>query len=256
MVCRLSLDKPIGHFGDTITVMNVHMHNNLANNLGPGKLQPFGQWIYDLCKQYEVDVLMGDFNMSFFRVIPEFRSRGANIDLAASYFWRTEDGVPAADSCGIFRLGKPGEYKLEFGPDQLPAFLKMAAVADDKSKPIHVHKENGGPGQPLVRFLPKGMLVNDKVAETLRPSFESGTAVTALQSAPPHKSHGILRIQEKWMDVNLWRIGGANYKGSHFPVVFFTKNPGRRSPDAADRRRRSQNQKTWGQGSAAVAVDP
>ncbi len=35
-----------------------------------------------------VDVILGDFNMACFKVIPELRSRGINIDLLAWYPWR------------------------------------------------------------------------------------------------------------------------------------------------------------------------
>ena len=60
--------------------------------------------------------------------------------------------------------------------------------------------------------------------------------------------HRVLKLVEKRLDVNLWRIGGKNHKGSHFPVVFFTKNPCRRSPDACERRRRKQleGKSDWG----------
>ena len=52
-------------------------------------------------QEYDVKVLMGDFNMALFRVIPELRSRGVTIDLAAWYPWKSAEGVQMADSCGI-----------------------------------------------------------------------------------------------------------------------------------------------------------
>ena len=55
---------------------------------------------------------MGDFNMSLFRVIPELRSRGAVIDLGAWYPWKSLEGEPMSDSCGIFFVGLPGVYAL------------------------------------------------------------------------------------------------------------------------------------------------
>ena len=60
--------------------------------------------------------------------------------------------------------------------------------------------------------------------------------------------HRVLKIVEKRLDVNLWRIGGKNHKCSYFPVVFSTKNPCRRSPDACERRRRKQleGKSEWG----------
>ena len=67
--------------------------------------------------EHKVGVLVGDFNMSFM-VIPGLRSRGATIDLAAWYPWKTSLGTPCADSCDIFCLRKPGVFKLEVGlPD-------------------------------------------------------------------------------------------------------------------------------------------
>ena len=47
------------------------------------------------------------------------------------------------------------------------------------------------------------------------------------------------------MDINLWSIGGTSYKGSDFPVVLFTQNPGRRSPDAHERRRKKDINRQW-----------
>ena len=61
---------------------------------------------------FEVQVLMGDFNMSLFRVIPELRSRGAVIDLGAWYPWKSLEGEPMSDSCGIFFVNLPGVYTL------------------------------------------------------------------------------------------------------------------------------------------------
>ena len=164
MVCRVVFDKSIGHFGNEIVLMVVHMHNVLANNMWPRRLHGFWTWCWDVCRRFDVDVLMGDFNMSFFRVIPELRGRGARIDLAAWYPWKTTDGIPCSDSCGIFILGKPGEYKLNIGINSLhaddetgilaqaPTRLKTgpAAVADKAADPFDRHERNGGPGQPLL----------------------------------------------------------------------------------------------------------
>ena len=58
---------------------------------------------------------MGDFNMCLFRVIPELRSRGTTIDLAAWYPWRSLEGEPMSDSCGIFFIDRPGVYTLAKG---------------------------------------------------------------------------------------------------------------------------------------------
>ena len=259
MVCRVVFDKSIGHFGNEMVLMVVHMHNVLANGAWPSKLKGFWNWCWDLCRSCGVDVLMGDFNMSFFRVIPELRSRGARIDLAAWYPWKTPIGTPCSDSCGIFVLGKPGEYKLNIGIKSLHADDETgilaqaptgfrtgpAAVADRAADPFDRHERNGGPGQPLSTYLPKKGDLVEKLGPSLEPSAESGAAVAALLHATKGAGKGkgaqpTLKVLEKRLDVNLWKIGNQHYKGSHFPVLFFTHNPGRRSPDKLEERRKKQ----------------
>ena len=110
MVAEIKLDQSIGGFGKEIRVMAVHMHNELANGRWVKKLEPFWNRRYALCVTHNVDVLMGDFNTSLFEVLPEFRSRGATIDLAAWYPGKSSTGIPCSDSCGIFCLNKPGQY--------------------------------------------------------------------------------------------------------------------------------------------------
>ena len=89
MVGNVILDQSIGHFGQEIRIMVVHMHNVLANDKWPKRLIGFWDWCHGICVEHQVDVLMGDFNMTFFRAIPELRSRGATIDLAAWYPGKT-----------------------------------------------------------------------------------------------------------------------------------------------------------------------
>ena len=89
--------------------MVVHMHNELANcKFGKEKLTNYLNWLSEKIKQFKVQVVMGDFNMSLFRVIPELRSRGAVIDLGAWYPWKSLEGEPMSDSCGIFFVDLPG----------------------------------------------------------------------------------------------------------------------------------------------------
>ena len=92
----------------------------------------------------------------------------------------------------------------------------------------------------------------EKLLPTLSPSDASAAVVPQVHSTKGKGKHRdmlrVLNIVEKRLGVNLWRIGGKNHKGSHFPVVFFTKNPCRRSPDACERRRRKQleGKSDWG----------
>ena len=65
MVAEISLDQSVGGFGKEIRVMAVHMHNELANGLKwKTAYTQFWARCYDLCKTHNVDVLMGDFNMT------------------------------------------------------------------------------------------------------------------------------------------------------------------------------------------------
>ena len=74
----------MGFLGKTHVAMVVHMHNELANERWPSKLLDFWNWLQLKINDFRVQVLMGDFNMSLFRVVPELRSRGLDIDLVGS----------------------------------------------------------------------------------------------------------------------------------------------------------------------------
>ena len=134
---------------------------------------------------------MGDFNMAFFMVVPEMRSRGVKIDLAAWYPWKLADGTACADSCGIFFVNLPGQYLLETGPECLHAdnekgfFWEKPAVAGKERYPVF--DKNTGPGFPLCHFLPK-INVQPKVRESLTPTLtgqelEAEGAVGRVQSS-------------------------------------------------------------------------
>ena len=80
----------MGFIGKEHNVMVVHMHNELANNVqGQQMLEMCWGLLSEKIRIYEATVLMGDFNMSLFRVIPELRSRGSVIDLGAWYPWKS-----------------------------------------------------------------------------------------------------------------------------------------------------------------------
>ena len=92
--------QSVGHIGKDMVIMGMHLHHKHAN-LKPKsrKLREFWDRIHDLVQEHNVDVIMGDFNMSLFRVIPEFRSRGGvDIDLAAWYPWKSLKGEVMVDS--------------------------------------------------------------------------------------------------------------------------------------------------------------
>ena len=79
----MNLDINVGFLGNSHVVMVIHMHNHLANNKWPATLTAFWGWLHEKVTRCDVKVLMGDFNMGLFKVIPELRSRGVQIDLGA-----------------------------------------------------------------------------------------------------------------------------------------------------------------------------
>ena len=112
MIVKVTLENGVGFWGNQTIVMVMHLHNHIANGKWPGKLTEFWDWLASKLTRHEVQVLMGDFNMSLFNLVPQLRSRGITIDTAAWYPWRNADGEPMADSCGIFFVNSPGRYKL------------------------------------------------------------------------------------------------------------------------------------------------
>jgi hypothetical protein len=135
----------VGFLGREHVAMVVHMHNELANLvLKQHRLDKFWNWIWKKIETFNVQVLMGDFNMSLFMVIPELRSRGVKIDLGAWYPWKSLEGEPMTDSCGIFFVNLPGVYTLSKNLDHLhdrdatgilargePVISVNSAAADD-----------------------------------------------------------------------------------------------------------------------------
>jgi len=101
MVAKVDTHTNVGFIGKTHNVMAIHLHNHLANNKWPKKLQAFWTWLMEKLVRFDVNILMGDFNMSLFSVIPELRSRGAEVELGAWFPWKSLLGTAMSDSCGM-----------------------------------------------------------------------------------------------------------------------------------------------------------
>jgi len=148
MIAKVTLPSSVGFIGKEHNVMVVHMHNDLANLVhGVKKLEECWCWLSEKIQEFKVQVLMGDFNMSLFMVIPELRSRGTVIDLGAWYPWKSLEGEPMSDSCGIFFVGLPGVYALNKNINDLHdhniyGVLKWAKKWDDEDAPFPVAVED------------------------------------------------------------------------------------------------------------------
>ncbi len=156
LVAKVTVGRGIKHIGTEVNVMVVHMHNEFANRkLRPGSLGAWYDKLQVMLVRYDVKVLMGDFNMSLFRVIPEMRQRGLTIDLGAWLPWKgLPRGLPMADSTGIFMVEAPGQYTLVKNVRHLhadPEGILSTAVAGDDGF-LYV-EENTGPGKELRTYL-------------------------------------------------------------------------------------------------------
>ena len=82
LMAKITLKQHVGHMGKELREAVVHFHNQVANtNRGFCRHNDkFWPWSADKLKQHEIQVLMGDFNMSLFKVgarTPQSRSAGA-----------------------------------------------------------------------------------------------------------------------------------------------------------------------------------
>ena len=242
---QITTDDNIGRLGNTHAVGVIHLHHALANNRGT-KLTTF--WDLLAQKTKGVDVIMGDFNMSLFRVVPELRSRGVTIDLAAWFPWKSPDGTPCADSCGIFFVNRPGLYTLKKGLKDLHANDESGilwSTPEDSSQTsttcFDVFEEKNAPGFPLTRYLPKDSLVVESIKETLTPS----TRPEALEG--PREVTNLWKIKEKRVDFQVYDCMEHHQNGSHYPLCAFTQNASLRSPEKFRERQDKRERRSRGQ---------
>ena len=244
LIAKISLKNHVGYVGKELRVAVCHLHFAVANKNKGFRRQNdmFWAWLANQLKEHAVHVLMGDFNMSLFKVVPELRSRGVPASLVSWFPWRSSDtGETMADSCGIFVL--------------VPAVVTPKVSTDLFEKQwwdLPVFEVNGGPGQTLATYLPKAEDLLIKIKNSMEPvevaSKGKGKpggdapAVAVQTTAPPavkgkgkgkgkvNQRQG-LTVREKRLDIDTWMYKGDNHKGSHFPLAAFTNNVGRRSDD-------------------------
>ena len=98
-----------GEMTDTLTLMNIHLHYMTAKKGvqdGARALKLFFDEVVEYIIEFRVRIVSGDFNMAMWMVVPEFRARGLQADVAAWYPWRLckEEDVHI-DSCMIITIG-------------------------------------------------------------------------------------------------------------------------------------------------------
>ena len=237
LVARVTLKSNVGGLGKELRVAVCHLHFQVANNNKGFKKQHNSFWPI-LAQQmtfYDVHVLMGDFNMSLFRVVPELRCYGFQPTLVSWFPWKTEDtGEFMADSCGIFTL--------------MPAVTEPSVQADiwchGVFSVLPQFQKYAGPGQTIQRYLPRKGDGPKKVKDSVEPL--PMTIEEEDETEPPAVAAGKKKLM-KWKGKTLlmkdWMYKGQNHKGTHFPLVCYTKNEGRRTKEAFCQRERNRRLK-------------
>ena len=252
LVCDIELRHNVGFFGKHMVVAVVHLHNKVANHDKGFREQQKKFWplLRAYIAQYQIDILMGDFNMSLFKVVPELRNGGVKVEMIAWYPWKATGGQAMADSCGMFLLNKPCEVTLcaglpmlhEKGEDGI-AWNGKAGYHGVSVTPggFDVYDAVAGPGQALDTYLPKAADRIGKIEPSLThmelpaPTPNAAVAVAAAEQKDStgteelRRTRPFLKIREKRLEAKLWKYQGEHYKGSHFPICAFTHNVGRRS---------------------------
>ena len=106
----------------SLNVCNVHFHHLTAKrHTGFAEAKRlFWPCLAATIHRYDVRILAGDFNMSMWEVVPQLRSLGIRIDIAACCPWLKAEGTRQQlklDSCGIFIVGGASSVSLWHGPN-------------------------------------------------------------------------------------------------------------------------------------------
>lgn len=109
--------------GSKIRILVIHLHTHVANNKQGFRQQQqsVSQWLPKLINDFDVGILMGDFNMWLWKVIQQLREKGVVVNFFAWFPWTaTQGGQAMCDSCGIFLCKHmPYSIKLHKGINEL-----------------------------------------------------------------------------------------------------------------------------------------
>ena len=232
LVAKITMKGNIGYIGRELRVAVCHLHFLVANYKKGFKKQhvDFWPWLADELKQHQVHVLMGDFNMSLFRVVPELRSRGVDAKLVSWFPWRSQETDDTmVDSCGIFVLV----------PADVTPSVKANIWTPDIWKDLPKFPMNAGPGQTIETYLPKDGRPEKKVFDSLQPvsmRIDEGNELAEDAPVGVRRVRDGLTLRGKTLEIEVWKYKGGNHKGAHFPLACWTKNEGNRSEEAFVRR--------------------
>jgi len=245
LFAKVGFKQNIGHLGKDIVFGVVHWNSRTMRYLWPTVLIEFWDRLANYIILYGVQILTGDFNMSFTEVIPQLRSRGITIDCISWYPWmhetlRKDDQALGLDSCGIFYIGGTAQCKLVWGLDHIDA---LTAVADVMAENEDLHRYSTSlPGQHWSAYKNQkatSSKANDKsLTQKLQDLLSPSCTQAVLDKLLPRKACycPYLRFKQKLMDQAEWLVDGKPHNGAHMSQVVFSNNSSHRSEEAQQRR--------------------
>ena len=245
--CKVGFKQNVGHLGKSLNCMGVHGHCRTMKMQWKEVYTAFWDRLADKLKQFDIEIMAGDFNMSLTRVVPELSRRGLQCDCIAWYPWihktvKCHDQPLGFDSCGVFFIGGNVQVKLHWDLSHLDI---LTAVADDLHEDCGLDRYGPGsvPGQPwqCYRSQAHDESVGDKnlqarLTELLTPS----TPQEYLDQIPKRSGKfycPYMRFRQKPLAVQEWLVDGKDlHNGAHFPECVFTHNASARSKDRQEAR--------------------
>ena len=246
LTCKVGFKQNVGHLGSTVVVMGVHGNFQTMKIKWKRTWVRFWDQLADKIKEFAVEILAGDFNMSLTRVVPELRSRGLEVDCVAWYPWlhSTERNVSSPfgfDSCGMFYIGGTVQVSPSYSLDHLVDLTTVvSAVAAPPSLPpprltavaetlgLDTYEGQFPPSHYWKSYRSRAFLESDKdkdltarLTEMLTPS----TSQVYLDAIPKRQGYcycPYLRFAQKQMRKYDWFVDGK-ICGDHFPLCIFTK---------------------------------
>ena len=160
LTCKVGFKQNVGHLGKSVTCMGVHGNARTMKIQWRKPWEAFWDRLASRIKDFGVEILVGDFNMSLTRVVPELRSRGLEVDCIAWYPWfhRSQHLFGQSlgfDSCGIFYIGGTVQVTLQWSLEHLDVLTmvfddddsKETAVAENTTR-LDWYSGSNVPGQP------------------------------------------------------------------------------------------------------------
>ena len=137
-----------GTLTDELAIANVHLSSKTAKKDSGLRgqavaLKAFYDRLATYVMRFGARLMVGDWNMQLFSVIPEMRARGFEISLAAWFpFHFGKEAENRSDSCGIFTIGPWPRVRIAF--DQAVFGMVPAARSAANSMVMEVIKDDAG----------------------------------------------------------------------------------------------------------------